>query len=133
VETRRKKASDLSKACVWKFELWRHADEPTRENAVRPIVKMLKGLIAKAEDEGFKFAPFIGIACPGVIDSDGSIEKGAQNLPGNWESRLLWTIKANDARVYDDAYPPAKAPQGILVHPHVHRRPAKGRQPAAAA
>ena len=86
METRRKKASDLSKACVWKFELWRHADEPTRENAVRPIVKMLKGLIAKAEDEGFKFAPFIGIACPGVIDSDGSIEKGAQNLPGNWES-----------------------------------------------
>src|SRR6267154_361232 len=40
----------------------------------------------KAEDEGFKLAPFIGIACPGVIDSDGSIEKGAQNLPGNWAS-----------------------------------------------
>ncbi|WFU57702.1 ROK family protein [Bradyrhizobium pachyrhizi] len=87
VETRRKKAPDLSKACVWKFELWRHADdEPSRENAVKRLVKMLKGLIAKAEDEGFKLAPFIGIACPGVIKSDGSIEKGAQNLPGNWES-----------------------------------------------
>jgi hypothetical protein len=47
---------------------------------------MLKDLIAKAEGEGFKLAPFIGIACPGVIESDGSIEKGAQNLPGNWES-----------------------------------------------
>ncbi len=23
---------------------------------------------------------------PGVIDADGGIEKGAQNLPGNWES-----------------------------------------------
>ena len=33
-----------------------------------------------------KLAPFIGIACPGVINEDGSIEKGAQNLPGNWES-----------------------------------------------
>jgi hypothetical protein len=30
--------------------------------------------------------PFIGIACPGVINRDGSIAKGAQNLPGNWES-----------------------------------------------
>ncbi|GEC54813.1 putative NBD/HSP70 family sugar kinase [Bradyrhizobium japonicum] len=87
VETRRKKAPNLSEACVWQFELWRHADdEPSRENAVRRLVKMLKELIAKAEDEGFKLAPFIGIACPGVIKSDGSIEKGAQNLPGNWES-----------------------------------------------
>jgi hypothetical protein len=79
VETRQKKAPDLSKACVWEFELWRHADdEPTRESAVRRLVKMLKGLIAKAEKEGFKLASFIGIACPGVIESDGSIEKGAE-------------------------------------------------------
>jgi hypothetical protein len=61
-------------------------DEPTRETAVKRLVKMLKGLIAKAEDEGFKLAPFVGVACPGVIDSNGSIKKGAQNLPGNWES-----------------------------------------------
>lgn len=87
VETRRKKAPDLTKACVWKSELWRHADdEPSREEAVKRLVKMLKDLIAKAENEGFKLAPFIGIACPGVIESDGSIAKGAQNLPGNWES-----------------------------------------------
>jgi len=87
VETRWKKAPDLSKAEVWKSELWRHADdEPTREGAVKRLVKMLKDLIAAAEDEGLKLAPFIGIACPGVIDADGSIEKGAQNLPGNWES-----------------------------------------------
>ena len=87
VETRWKKAPDLSKADVWKSELWRHADdEPTREGAVKRLVKMLKDLIAAAEAEGLKLAPFIGIACPGVIDADGSIEKGAQNLPGNWES-----------------------------------------------
>ena len=47
---------------------------------------MLKDLITAAETDGLKLAPFIGIACPGVIDADGSIEKGAQNLPGNWES-----------------------------------------------
>jgi predicted NBD/HSP70 family sugar kinase len=87
VETRFKKSPDLSKASVWKSELWRHADEePTREGAVKRLVKMLKDLIAKAGKEGFKLAPFIGIACPGVINNDGSIEKGAQNLPGNWES-----------------------------------------------
>src|SRR5215470_9027091 len=87
VETRWKKADDLSKATVWKSELWRHADdEPTREGAVKRLVKMLKLLIAAADEEGFKLAPFIGIACPGVIREDGGIEKGAQNLPGNWES-----------------------------------------------
>src|SRR5271154_2360692 len=87
VETRWKKAPDLSKSEVWKSELWRHADdEPTREGAVKRLVKMLKSLITAADTEGFKLAPFIGIACPGVINEDGSIEKGAQNLPGNWES-----------------------------------------------
>jgi predicted NBD/HSP70 family sugar kinase len=87
VETRWKKAPDLSKAAVRTSELWRHAgDEPTREGAVKRLVKMLKGLITEAEAEGLKLAPFIGIACPGVINEDGSIEKGAQNLPGNWES-----------------------------------------------
>src|SRR5579863_2443932 len=85
--TRWKKAPDLSKASVWHSELWRHADdEPTREGAVKRMVKMLKGLIAEADAEGLKLAPFIGIACPGVINEDGSIAKGAQNLPGNWES-----------------------------------------------
>jgi hypothetical protein len=87
VETRWKKAPDLSKASVWKSELWRHADdEPTREGAVKRLVKMLKDLIAAADAEGLKLAPFIGISCPGVINENGAIEKGAQNLPGNWES-----------------------------------------------
>jgi predicted NBD/HSP70 family sugar kinase len=87
VETNWKKAKDLSKAKVWKSELWRHADEePTREGAVKRLVKMLKALITEAEGEGLKLAPFIGVSCPGVINEDGSIEKGAQNLPGNWES-----------------------------------------------
>src|SRR6201992_1027914 len=46
VETRWKKAPDLSKASVHTSELWRHADdEPTREGAVKRLVKMLKDLI----------------------------------------------------------------------------------------
>ena len=87
VETRQKKAADLSKAQVWKSKVWRHADdEPTREGAVKKLAGMLKDFIKEAENEGLKLTPFIGIACPGAINEDGSIEKGAQNLPGNWES-----------------------------------------------
>lgn len=134
VETRWKKAPDLSKASVWKSELWRHADdEPTREGTVKRLVKMLKDLITASEKDGLKLAPFIGIACPGVINEDGSIEKGAQNLPGNWESRLLWTIKLRGVRVFDDPRTCPRTPQGLLLYPHVNRRPAKGRQLAAAA
>lgn len=83
-----KKAKDLSAACVWKFELWRHADEAklSRDEAVDRLVKMLRKLISRAEKEGLRLAPFIGIGCPGRIEADGSIDRGAQNLPGNWES-----------------------------------------------
>ncbi len=83
-----KKATDLSKAKVWKFALWRHGDEEDvkREHAIDNLVDMLKGLIAAAKKKGLKVAPFIGIGCPGIIEEDGSIDRGAQNLPGNWES-----------------------------------------------
>jgi predicted NBD/HSP70 family sugar kinase len=47
---------------------------------------MLKRLISRAKKDGLELAPFIGIGCPGKIEHDGSIERGAQNLPGNWES-----------------------------------------------
>src|SRR5246127_3252608 len=58
VETRWKKAQDLSKAEVWKAELWRHADdEPSREAAVKRLGKMLKLLIDAAGEGGFKLAP----------------------------------------------------------------------------
>ncbi len=82
------KAHDLTKASVWKSEKWRHADEEklNREQAVDELIGMLKDLIKRAKKEGFNLAPFIGIACPGKIEEDGSIAKGAQNLPGNWES-----------------------------------------------
>jgi hypothetical protein len=82
------KAADLTKASVWKSEKWRHADEEklNREKAVDELIGMLKDLMKRAKKEGYNLAPFIGIACPGKIEEDGSIAKGAQNLPGNWES-----------------------------------------------
>lgn len=87
VELNLRKAKDLSKAQVWKSELWRHSDDkPGREAAVDRIVKMVRSLVRQAEKEGKRLAPLIGIGCPGLIAPDGSIERGGQNLPGNWES-----------------------------------------------
>jgi predicted NBD/HSP70 family sugar kinase len=82
-----KRTSDLSKASIWKSDQWRHAgDKPSRDEAVEGLLKMLRKLIARAEDEGLRLAPFIGIGCPGHIKPNGAIDRGAQNLPGNWES-----------------------------------------------
>lgn len=88
VELHKKKKPDLSEASVGRFELWRHRDdEPSRENAVEQLIDMLSDLIKGAAKDDLTLAPFIGIGCPGVIRSDGSIERGGQNLPGNWEHK----------------------------------------------
>lgn len=78
------KAADLSRATVTDIQLWRHAKEDSlkRDEAVAELCTMLKAL-KKGHD---KLAPVIGIGCPGVIEADGSIDRGAQNLPGNWEA-----------------------------------------------
>jgi predicted NBD/HSP70 family sugar kinase len=83
-----KKSPELTKASVGAFELWRHADEErvSRQQAVEKLGSMLRKLIGRAEKERIGLAPFIGIGCPGKIDESGAIERGAQNLPGNWES-----------------------------------------------
>jgi hypothetical protein len=87
VQLNLKKAGDLSKAAVCEREIWRHADDkPTRDEAVAQIAGLLKKLIRRAAKDGHNLAPFIGIGCPGRIEPDGSIDRGAQNLPGNWES-----------------------------------------------
>ena len=45
-----------------------------------------RGWSTGAKKSKIPLAPVIGIGCPGVIHEDGSIARGAQNLPGNWES-----------------------------------------------
>jgi predicted NBD/HSP70 family sugar kinase len=88
VKLHTKKAEDFSEAVVEHFELWRHAeDNPKREDAVERLISMLQGLIKQAAKDEMKLAPFIGLACPGIIAEDGSIERGGQNLPGNWEAK----------------------------------------------
>lgn len=90
VELNLKKSSKLDKAKVWKSELWRHGDEKTkRDEAVDRLIDMLKDLIKSADKAKINLAPVIGIGCPGLIRPDGSIETGAQNLPGNWETKTF--------------------------------------------
>jgi hypothetical protein len=80
------KKDSLAKAKVWKLRHWRHADDkPTREEAVKRLTRMTVELIERAEAGKVKLAPFLGIACPGMIDEKGAIRRGGQNLPGNWE------------------------------------------------
>jgi predicted NBD/HSP70 family sugar kinase len=88
VELNAKKKPDFSDAEVGRFELWRHAaDNPKREDAVERLIDMLKDLSKRAAKDGLGLAPFVGIGCPGVIEADGSIDRGGQNLPGNWEHK----------------------------------------------
>jgi len=68
--------------------IWEHADEDiNRKEAVDELVDMLQKLKKRATKDRFRLAPFIGIGCPGRVRADGSIDRGAQNLPGNWEAK----------------------------------------------
>lgn len=89
VRPRAKKALDLSKVDVVGRTKWGHAedkDATTRKHLVQGIAGMLEELIAQAKRNNITLAPFVGMACPGLIRKDGTIASGAQNLPGDWEN-----------------------------------------------
>jgi hypothetical protein len=82
------RAPDLSRARTLATERWRHADgrRTARDAALARLAGMLRGLARRAEGEGLGLAPFVGVACPGVVLADGTIERGGQDLPGGgWE------------------------------------------------
>jgi hypothetical protein len=79
---------DPRRAKVVIAEKWSHArdrDATRREHVVQRVADMLREQIAYAEKKKIELAPWRGVACPGRIRKDGSISRGAQNLPGNWE------------------------------------------------
>ncbi|HEY5850141.1 MAG TPA: ROK family protein [Lysobacter sp.] len=79
--------ADGSKARLAEHMHWRHADDdPDRGETIARLAGMLNGLSAQARTLGMRLAPFVGVACPGAIQADGSIPQGAQNLPGDWEA-----------------------------------------------
>jgi len=116
VKPRIGKAADLSHAKVVKRVKWRHADDkPSRKALVQGIADHLHALMRHARRKGIVLAPFVGVACPGLIRADGSIARGAQNLPGDWNSahfhlpsalaRQLGPVggQAPDVRLHNDA------------------------------
>lgn len=77
---------DSSKTAVWKMEHWCHRkDDPTRSQAVRRLADMTARLVERSMAAEIDLAPFMGIGCPGLIDEQGVIVNGGQNLPGNWQ------------------------------------------------
>ena len=80
------RSGGVSKGAVWKMEHWCHRDDdPTRDQAVRRLVEMTTKLVERAVAANLDLAPFMGIGCPGLIDEQGAILNGGQNLPGNWQ------------------------------------------------
>lgn len=88
VQFGKNKNSQINDASVRTSVIWRHADEkPSRTSTIAKLSEMLSELIADAGNAKLSLAPLIGIGCPGVIEPDGAIARGGQNLPGgNWES-----------------------------------------------
>ena len=78
--------------------------------AVKRLIEMLVDLIKRAEKDELKLAPFIGIGCPGVIRSDGTIDRGGQNLPGNWEHKSF-----NLPRLLREAIPQIGGHDTVIV------------------
>jgi predicted NBD/HSP70 family sugar kinase len=89
VELRVRNGGDFSKARVKRLERWRHGDQKNlnREDALEGLIDILRSLIRYAKKDRVRLAPFIGVGCPGKINDDGTIARGAQNLPGNWERK----------------------------------------------
>jgi predicted NBD/HSP70 family sugar kinase len=74
-------------ASVPERAIWCHAeDETTRDDAVASLAKMISDMAGRAAKAKMRLAPFVGIGCPGLVESDGAIDRGTQNLPGNWAS-----------------------------------------------
>lgn len=86
VEHRLRSRAGSGRGCVTERVKWRHADDrPGRRETIVRLAAMLNGLIAQARTRGIDLAPFVGVACPGQVEPDGTLSQGAQNLPGDWE------------------------------------------------
>jgi hypothetical protein len=88
VELNLAKDKALSKARALELRRWCHRDEGkvSRDDAVERLIGMFTDLLSEAKKLGLRLAPMVGVGCPGIIREDGSIARGAHNLPGNWES-----------------------------------------------
>lgn len=80
-------APDLAAAGVWRSQAWRHAEEDVdRAAAVGRLAGMLGDLGGAAAAAGLGLAPVVAVGMPGVLDAEGRILRGAENLPGDWHA-----------------------------------------------
>lgn len=65
---------------------WHHRDDDaSRRDIINELVDMLQSALAAARKQRVSVSPIVGIGCPGRIEIDGSITRGTQNLPGDWD------------------------------------------------
>jgi hypothetical protein len=78
---------NLAAAGVWRSQVWRHADEDVdRAAAVGRLAGMRGDLAGEAAAAGLALAPLVAVGVPGVLDGEGRILRGAENLPGEWHA-----------------------------------------------
>jgi predicted NBD/HSP70 family sugar kinase len=86
VEFGHKRDGELRKVAVVESEQWSHRDDGASRTAVIDEVgRLLRVMVAAAKKRGLALAPVVGVGCPGRIEFDGRIDRGTQNLPGDWE------------------------------------------------
>jgi hypothetical protein len=111
ITAKQSKDHRLTKAKVRLSDRWRHADEePNRTETISELAGMLNGLVRRARKAGISLAPFVGIGCPGRIRPDGTIDRGAQNLPGKWEGE-----KFNLPHLISERVPILKRHETVVV------------------
>jgi hypothetical protein len=80
-------APDLAAAGVWRSRIWRHAEERVdRAAAIGQLAGLLGDLAGEAAAAGLSLAPVVAVGVPGVVDPEGQILRGAENLPGAWQA-----------------------------------------------
>jgi len=78
---------EIKSAKVVFREHWAHGKETaTRQDILEFITKKLERAVTWSKRKRLKASPFVAVACPGRIRADGTVDRGAQNLPGRWES-----------------------------------------------
>jgi hypothetical protein len=79
-------ARDLAAAGVWRSRNWRHGDERVdRAAAIGRLAGLLGDLGGEAAAAGLSVAPVVAVGLPGVVDAEGRLRRGAENLPGDWQ------------------------------------------------
>lgn len=75
---------------VIRQDKWCHADEAVdREAVVDRIADGIQEVARAVAADGIRLCPLVGLSCPGVVQPDGRLSSGGQNLPGDWSDGVF--------------------------------------------